>query len=150
MYQCLERLGKAPSWDSIASKLRALDNHALAEHIDSTYIHPSLEPPSESSSSNSEQSGAGIPDSVDQTSRAPEVMIPPEVSKQYSSLSRRLTKLCLCFKMHYNHPMKTSTMFNTLSNVTVICPTLQETKQLGKMCFTDWTRSAASLMILMF
>ena len=99
VYQCLERLGKVPSWDSIASKLRALDNHALAEHIDSTFIHPSLEPPSESSSSNtSEQSGAGIPDSVDQTSRAPEVMIPPEVSKQYSSLSRRLTKLCLCFK----------------------------------------------------
>ena len=98
VYQCLERLGKAPSWDSIASKLRTMGNHALAEHIDTTYIHPSLEPPSESSSSNtSEQSGASIPDS-DQTSRAPEVMIPPEVSKQYSSLSRRLTKLCLCFK----------------------------------------------------
>ena len=98
VYQCLERLGKAPCWDFIASKLRALDHHALAEQIDSTYIHPSLEPPSESSSSNSEQFGAGIPDSVDQTSRAPEVMVPPEVSKQYSSLSRRLTKLCLCFK----------------------------------------------------
>ena len=98
VYQCLERLGKAPSWDSIASKLRALDNHALAEHIDSTYIHPSLEPPSESSSSNSEQSGAGIPDSVDQAGRAPEVMVPPEVSKQYISLSKRLTKLYLCVR----------------------------------------------------
>ena len=96
VYQCLERLGKAPSWDSIARNLRAIGNHALAEQIDSTYIHPSLEPPSESSSSNSEQSGAGIPDSVDQTSRAPEVMVPPEVSKQYSSLSRRLTKLYFC------------------------------------------------------
>ena len=60
VYKCLERLGKAPSWDFIASKLRAMDHHALAEHIDSTYIHLSLEPPSESSSSNSEQSGAGI------------------------------------------------------------------------------------------
>ena len=97
VYKCLERLCKAPSWDSISSKLRALDNHALAEHIDSTYIHPSLEPPSESSSSNSaEQSGAGIPDSVAQTSRAPKVTVPPEVSKQYSSLSRRLTKLYFC------------------------------------------------------
>ena len=94
VYQCLERLGKAPSWDSIASNLRAIGNNALAEHIDSTYIHPSPEPPSESSSSNSEQ----LPDTVDQTSRGPEVMVPPEVSKQYSSLSRRLTKLCLCFK----------------------------------------------------
>ena len=97
VYQCLERLGKAPSWNSIASKLRTMGNHALADHIDSTYIHPSLEPPSESSSSNtSEQSGASIPVSVDPT--APEVMVPSEVSKQYSSLSRRLTKLCLCFK----------------------------------------------------
>ncbi len=97
VYQCLVKLGKAPSWDSIARKLRALDNHALAEHIDSTYIHPSLEPPSESSSSNSEQSGSGsVPDNVDQTSRAPEVMVPPELSKQYISLSRRLTKLYLC------------------------------------------------------
>ena len=96
VYQCLEKLGKAPSWDFIASKLRALDNHALAERIDSTYIHPSLEPPTESSSSNSEQSGAG-PDSVDHTSidLAPEVMVPPEVSKQYISLSRRVTKLHL-------------------------------------------------------
>ncbi len=98
VYKCLERLGKAPSWDFIASKLRALDHHALAEHIDSTYIHPSIEPPSESSSSNSEQSGAGIPDSVDQTSRPPEVMVPPEVSKQYSSLSIRLAKLNLSIK----------------------------------------------------
>ncbi len=98
VYQCLERLGKAPSWDFIASKLRALDHHALAEQIDTTYIHPSTEPPSESSSSNSEQSGAGIPDSVDQTSRAPEVIVPPEVSKQYFSLFTRLTKLCFCFK----------------------------------------------------
>ena len=99
VYKCLERLGKAPSWDFIANNLREMGNHALAEHIDSTYIHPSLEPPSESSSSNSEQSGAGIQiDSVDQTGRAPEVMVPPEVSKQYISLSRRLTKLCLCFK----------------------------------------------------
>ncbi len=93
VYQCLERLGKAPSWDSIASKLRALDHHALAEHIDSTYIHPSTEPPSESSSSNSGQSGAGIPDSVDKTSRGPGVKVPPEVSKQYNSLSQRLTTL---------------------------------------------------------
>ncbi len=98
VYQCLERLGKAPSWDFIASKLRALDHHALAERIDSTYIHPSLEPPLESSSSNSEQSGAGIPDSVDQTSRAPKVMVPPEVSNQYSSLSIRLAKLNLSIK----------------------------------------------------
>ena len=94
VYQCLVKLGKAPSWDSIASRLRALDHHALAEHIDSTYIHPSLELPSESNCSNSEQSaGAGIPA---QTSKAPKVMVPPEVSKQYISLSRRLTKLYLC------------------------------------------------------
>ena len=98
MYQCLERLGKAPSWDFIAIKLRAMDNHALAEHIDSTYIHPSLEPPSESSSSNSKQSGAGIPDSVDQASRAPKVIVPSKVSKQYISLSERLTKLYLTIK----------------------------------------------------
>ena len=68
VYQCLERLWKAPSWNSIASKLRTMGNHALADHIDSTYIHPSLEPPSESSSSNtSEQSGASIPVSVNPT-----------------------------------------------------------------------------------
>ena len=98
MYKCLDRLRKAPSWDFIASKLRLLDNHALAEQIDSTYIHPSLEPPSESSSSNSEQSGAGIPDSVDQTSIAPKVPVPPEVSKQYFTLSLRLTDIYLHFK----------------------------------------------------
>ena len=99
VYKCTEKLGKAPSWDFIASNLREMGNHALAENIDSTYIHPSLEPPSVSSSSNtSEQSGAGIPDSVDQTSRAPEVTVPPEVSKQYISLSRRLTKLYLCVR----------------------------------------------------
>ena len=97
VYQCLKRLGKAPSWDSIGSNLREMGNNFLAEQIDSAYIHPSLEPPSESSSSNSEQSGGAIiPDSVDRTSRAPEVMVPPEVSKQYISLSRRLTKLYLC------------------------------------------------------
>ena len=91
MYKCLDRLGKAPSWDFIASKLRALDHHALAEHIDSTYIHPS---PSESSGSNSDQSGAGIPsDSV-----APKVPVPPEVSKQYFTLSLRLTDIYLHFK----------------------------------------------------
>ncbi len=102
VYQCLERLGKVLSWDFIASRLRALENNALAEHIDSTYIHPSTEPPSESSSSNSEQSGAGrsipLPGSVDQTSRAPKVIVPPEVSKQYISLSRRLTNLNLIIK----------------------------------------------------
>ncbi len=98
VHKCLERLGKVPSWNSIAEELKALDNHALAEHIDSTYIHPSTEPPSEFSSSNSEQSGAGIPDSVDQTSRAPEVRVPPEVSKEYSLLSIELTKLYLCYK----------------------------------------------------
>ncbi len=100
VYKCLEKLGKAPSWDFIASNLREMGNNLLAERIDSTYIHPSTEPPSESSSSNglSEQSGAGIPDSVDQTSRAPEVMVPPEVPKQYISLLRRLTKLTLIIK----------------------------------------------------
>ena len=99
VYQCLVKLGKAPSWNSIASKLRSMDHHALAEHIESAYIPPSLEPLSESSSSNtSEQSGAGIPDSVDQTSIAPEVMVPPEVSKQYSSLSISLAKLNLSIK----------------------------------------------------
>ena len=98
VYNCLERLKKAPSWDFIANKLGRMNYVALAEYIDSTYIHPSLEPSSESSSSNSEQSGAGIPDSVDQTSRASKVMVPPEVSKQYVLLSRRLTKLCLDFK----------------------------------------------------
>ena len=93
MYQCLERLGKAPSWNSIASNLRKMDHHALAEHIDSTYIHLSLELPSESSSSNtSEQSGDRA---VDQASR---VMVPPEVSKQYSLFSLKLTKLNLSIK----------------------------------------------------
>ena len=97
-YKCLERLGKAPSWNSIANNLRAMGNHALSEHIDSTYIHPSLEPPSSSSepagSSNSEQSGVA----EDQISKAPEVLVPSEVSKQYISLEKRLTKLFLCFK----------------------------------------------------
>ena len=97
-YKCLERLEKTPSWNFIAKQLRALNNPALAEQIDTTYIPPSLEPPSESSSSDSEQSGASIPDSVDQTSRAPKMMIPPEISKEYSSLTLKLTKLCLCFK----------------------------------------------------
>ena len=99
VYKSLEKLGKSPSWDSIASSLRKNKNHALAKHINSMYIHPSLEPPSESSSSNSEQSGAGIPDSVDhQTSRGPKVMVPPEVSEQYSSLSIRLGKLNLSIR----------------------------------------------------
>ena len=100
VYKSLERLGRAPSWDFIASSLRKNKNHALAKHINSMYIHPSLEPPSESSSSNSEQSGAGssIHDSVDKTSRGPKVMVPPEVSEQYSSLSIRLGKLNLSIR----------------------------------------------------
>ena len=56
VYQCLERLGKTPSWNSITSTLRELGNHALSEKIRSTDIYPSTKPPSESISSNSEQS----------------------------------------------------------------------------------------------
>ena len=80
-YKRLERLGKAPTWNSIASNLIEMGNCFLAEHIDSTYIQPSLEPPSFSSepgSSNSEQS---IP-AVDQISKAPEMLVPPEISNQ--------------------------------------------------------------------
>ena len=63
LIETYKRLGKAPSWDSIANNLRAIGNHSLSEHIDSTYIQPSLEPPSSSSepgSINSEQSIASV------------------------------------------------------------------------------------------
>ena len=83
-YKRLSRLGKAPTWKSIASNLIEMGNRSLAEHIYSTYIQPSLEPPSSSSepgSSNSEQSGAGIP-AVDQISKAPEMLVSPEILNQ--------------------------------------------------------------------
>ena len=49
VYKCLERLGKVPSWDFVACKLRAIGNHALAEEIVSMHTQPSLEPSSSSS-----------------------------------------------------------------------------------------------------
>ena len=79
-YKCLERLGKAPTWNSIASNLIEMGNCFLAEHIDSTYIQPSLESSSSSSEPGSSNSGAGIP-AVDQISKAPEMLVPPEISK---------------------------------------------------------------------
>ncbi len=38
VYMCLERLGKAPSWDMILLTLRSMGNHALAKTIVSRYI----------------------------------------------------------------------------------------------------------------
>ena len=62
MYNCLKRLGKLPTWKSIASSLRTMGNHALAERIHSTYIPV---------------------DDVDQTiNRTPEAMVPPAISRK--------------------------------------------------------------------
>ena len=104
VYKCLENRGNLPSWDFIANNLRRMNNHSLADRIDLKYIQPSLKPstvpPSRPSSSleSSNSSGNSVDQSksADTTKKAPEVMVPSEISKQYMSLSIRLTKLYLC------------------------------------------------------
>ncbi len=70
MYKCLERLGKAPTWNSIAVNLKEMGNHFLADQI-------LLEPLSSSSetSSSCEQTGAAVIIPVDQINRTPEAII---------------------------------------------------------------------------
>ena len=102
VYKCLENRGNVPSWDFIANNLRRMNNHSLADRIDSKYIQPSLKPstvphcPSSSLESGSSDNSIDQSKSAHTTKKAHEVMVPTEISKQYISLSRRLTKLYLC------------------------------------------------------
>ena len=97
LYKCLVRLGKAPSWDSIASILKSIGYTALAEEIVSTYIQPSLKPPSSSSESSSSSSSSDSEQS-DADSVEGALEVPSQVFKQYTLLSLKLTKLNMDIK----------------------------------------------------
>ena len=94
LHDCLVKKGKPLTWEAIATALRRLGNHRLADSIHSKYILPAIRHASSNKDSTTVHTPMDIPTSDSQVVTIKDNLV-NEIAEEFLSLSERFSKLTI-------------------------------------------------------